>query len=80
MLIKRNKRFSGYEPLQGVSYNSAILGTIKPLDTIDEKIEEVPVVNSVSKKIRNRVKSYIRPIKRMLTSKIKQKKYDSKKN
>jgi len=80
MLIKRNKRFSGYEPLQGVSYNSAILGTIKPLDTIDEKIEEVPVVNSVSKKIRDRIKSYTRPIKRMLTSKIKQKNHDSKKN
>ena len=73
MLIKRNKRFSGYEPLQGVSYNSAILGTIKPLDTIDEKIEEVPVVNSVSKKIRDRIKSYTRPIKEMLTRKSKQK-------
>lgn len=80
MLIKRNKRFSGYEPLQGVSYNSAILGTIKPLDTIDEKIEEVPVVNSVSKKIRDRIKRYTRPIKRMLTSKSKQKNHDSKKN
>lgn len=73
MLIKRNKRFSGYEPLQGVSYNSAILGTIKPLDTIDEKIEEVPVVNSVSKKIRDRVKSYTRPIKKMLVCNNKQK-------
>ena len=80
MLIKRNKRFSGYEPLQGVSYNSAILGTIKPLDTIDEKIEEVPVVNSVSKKIRDRIKIYTRSIKRMLTSKSKQKNHDSKKN
>lgn len=80
MLIRRNKRFSGYEPLQGVSYNSAILGTIKPLDTIDEKIEEVPVVNSVSKKIRDRIKSYTRPIKGMLTRKSKQKNHDSKKN
>lgn len=69
MLIKRNKRFSGYEPLQGVSYNSAILETIKPLDAIDKKIEEVPVVNSASKKIRDRVKSYTRPIKKMLVRK-----------
>lgn len=73
MLIKRNKRFSGYEPLQGTSYNSVILGTIEPLDTIDEKIEEVPVVNSASKKIRDRIKSYTRPIKKMLIRKIKNK-------
>lgn len=69
MLIKRNKRFSGYEPLQGTSYNSAILETIKPLNAIDKKIEEVPVVNSASKKIRDRVKSYTRPIKKMLVRK-----------
>ncbi len=57
MIIRRRKNFSGYIPTSGIDYSSVIVGAVDPIEQVDEKIEEIPIVNDASRKARSRITS-----------------------
>ena len=75
MLILRKKEFSGYQPTHGISYIDSAQVTQKldngfgqSIDHIDRAVDwagEKPVIDKVSKKWRDRIKDYTRPIRQM---------------
>jgi hypothetical protein len=79
MLVVRNKKFSGHQNIIGTSYTSAQIRdgiderTIKLIDGIDKVSDYAenshPIVNKASKKWRNRITGYTKPIKKMLDRK-----------
>lgn len=79
MLVVRNKKFSGHQNIIGTSYTSAQIRdgiderTIKLIDGIDKVSDYAenshPIVNKASKKWRNRITGYTKPIKKMLNRK-----------
>lgn len=76
MIILRRKNFSGYIPTSGIDYSSVIVGAVDPIEQVDEKIEEIPIVNEASRKARSRITSITRPLRILLG---KRKKNDSNK-
>lgn len=79
MLVVRNKKFSGHQNIIGTSYTSAQIRdgiderTIKLIDGIDKVSDYAenshPIVNKASRKWRNRITGYTKPIKKMLNRK-----------
>ena len=79
MLVVRNKKFSGHQNIIGTSYTSAQIRdgiderTIKLIDGIDKVSDYAenshPIVNKASKKWRNRITGYTKPLKKMLNRK-----------
>lgn len=76
MIIRRRKNFSGYIPTSGIDYSSVIVGAVDPIEQVDEKIEEIPIVNEASRKARSRITSITGPLRILLG---KRKKNDSNK-
>ena len=76
MIIRRRKSFSGYVPTSGIDYSSVIVGAVDPIEQVDEKIEEIPIVNEASRKARSRITSITGPLRILLG---KRKKNDSNK-
>lgn len=76
MIIRRRKNFSGYVPTSGIDYSSVIVGAVDPIEQVDEKIEEIPIVNEASRKARSRITSITGPLRILLG---KRKKNDSNK-
>lgn len=74
MIIRRRKNFSGYVPTSGIDYSSVIVGAVDPIEQVDEKIEEIPIVNEASRKARSRITSITDPLRILLG---KRKKNDS---
>lgn len=66
MIIRRRKNFSGYIPTSGIDYSSVIVGAVDPIEQVDEKIEEIPIVNEASRKARSRITSITRPLRILL--------------
>ena len=66
MIIRRRKNFSGYVPTSGIDYSSVIVGAVDPIEQVDEKIEEIPIVNEASRKARSRITSITRPLRILL--------------
>lgn len=69
MIIRRRKKFSGYIPTSGIDYSSVIVGAVDPIEQVDERIEEIPIVNDASRKARSRITSIIGPLKILLGKK-----------
>lgn len=74
MIIRRRKNFSGYIPTSGIDYSSVIVGAVDPIEQVDKKIEEIPIVNEASRKARSRIISITGPLRILLG---KRKKNDS---
>lgn len=74
MIIRRRKNFSGYIPTSGIDYSSVIVGAVDPIEQVDKKIEEIPIVNEASRKARSRITSITGPLRILLG---KRKKNDS---
>lgn len=83
MIILRDKNYSGYQPLYGAGYvDSAQIrqnvddGVYRVADRLDKAVDYAenshPVVNKASRRWRNRITGYTKPIKKMLTRKKKQ--------
>lgn len=66
MIIRRRKNFSGYVPTSGIDYSSVIVGAVDPIEQVDEKIEEIPIVNEASRKARSRITSITGPLRILL--------------
>ena len=66
MIIRRRKNFSGYIPTSGIYYSSVIVGAVDPIEQVDEKIEEIPIVNDASRKARSRITSITGPLRILL--------------
>lgn len=66
MIIRRRKNFSGYIPTSGIDYSSVIVGAVDPIEQVDEKIEEIPIVNEASRKARSRITSITGPLRILL--------------
>lgn len=66
MIIRRRKNFSGYIPTSGIDYSSVIVGVVDPIERVDEKIEEIPIVNEASRKARSRITSITGPLRILL--------------
>lgn len=66
MIIRRRKNFSGYIPTSGIDYSSVIVGAVDPIEQVDEKIEEIPIVNEASRKARYRITSITGPLRILL--------------
>lgn len=66
MIIRRRKNFSGYVPTSGIDYSSVIVGAVDPIERVDEKIEEIPIVNESSRKARSRITSITGPLRILL--------------
>lgn len=71
MIIRRRKNFSGYIPTSGIDYSSVIVGAVDPIEQVDERLEEIPIVNDASRKARSRITSIIGPLKILLGKKRK---------
>lgn len=74
MIIRRRKNFSGYIPTSGIDYSSVIVGAVDPIEQVDERLEEIPIVNDASRKARSRITSITGPLRILLG---KRKKNDS---
>jgi hypothetical protein len=83
MIILRDKNYSGYQPTFGVGYADSVQikqgvngGVYRVADILDKTADYAenshPIVNKASKKWRNRITGYTKPIKKMLTRKKKQ--------
>ena len=66
MIIRRRKNFLGYIPTSGIDYSSVIVGAVDPIEQVDEKIEEIPIVNEASRKARSRITSITGPLRILL--------------
>lgn len=66
MIIRRRKNFSGYIPTSGIDYSSVIVGAVDPIEQVDERLEEIPIVNEASRKARSRITSITRPLRILL--------------
>ena len=66
MIIRRRKNFSGYIPTSGIDYSSVIVGAVDPIEQVDKKIEEIPIVNEASRKARSRITSITGPLRNLL--------------
>lgn len=66
MIIRRRKNFSGYIPTSGIDYSSVTVGAVDPIEQVDEKIEEIPIVNEASRKARSRITSITGPLRILL--------------
>ena len=66
MIIRRRKNFSGYVPTSGIDDSSVIVGAVDPIEQVDEKIEEIPIVNEASRKARSRITSITGPLRILL--------------
>lgn len=77
MIIRRRKNFSGYIPTSGIDYSSVIVGAVDPIEQVDEKIEEIPIVNEASRKARSRITSITGPLRILLGK--RKKNYSNKK-
>lgn len=66
MIIRRRKNFSGYIPTSGIDYSSVIVGAVDPIEQVDKKIEEIPIVNEASRKARSRITSITGPLRILL--------------
>lgn len=66
MIIRRRKNFSDYIPTSGIDYSSVIVGAVDPIEQVDEKIEEIPIVNEASRKARSRITSITGPLRILL--------------
>lgn len=66
MIIRRRKNFSGYIPTSGIDYSSVIVGAVDPIEQVDKKIEEIPIVNEASRKARSRITSITGPLRIIL--------------
>lgn len=66
MIIRRRKNFSGYIPTSGIDYSSVIVGAVEPIEQVDERLEEIPIVNDASREARSRVTSITRPLRILL--------------
>jgi hypothetical protein len=84
MIILRDKTYSGYIPILGTSYSSAQVGKAIDngidvgLDGVEHVVNlagDTPVVGEMSSKIRNRVLSFTRPIKKLRRLRNKEKRY-----
>lgn len=83
MIIVRQKKFSGYQPTYGVSYTSAQVkegvgnGVYAIADTLDKTADYVsevnPVVGKASKRLRDRITGYTKPLKKLLKRRKKEK-------
>ena len=69
MIIRRRKNFSGYVPTSGIDYRSVIVGAVDPIEIVDERIEEIPIVNNASRKARSRITNITRPLRILLGKK-----------
>lgn len=87
MIIRRDKNYSGYQPTHGIGYiDSAQLrqnvddGIYRVADHLEKVVDKAgdihPVVSNASKKWRNRVVGYTKPIKKIIN---RRKKNDSQK-
>ena len=76
MIVIRQKKFSGYQPSYGVSYTSAQVrdgindGAYALADTLERTADYVsevnPVVGKASKRLRDRITGYTRPLKKLI--------------
>lgn len=73
MIIRRRKNFSGYIPTSSIDYSSVIVGAVDPIERVDEKIEEIPIVNEASRKARSRITSITGPLRILLGKRKKRK-------
>lgn len=71
MIVLRRKNFSGYIPTSGIDYSSVIVGAVDPIERVDERLEEIPIVNNASRKARSRITSITRPLRILLGKKKK---------
>lgn len=69
MIVLRRKNFSGYIPTSGIDYSSVIVGAVDPIERVDERIEEIPIVNNASRKARSRITNITRPLRILLGKK-----------
>lgn len=69
MIIRRRKNFSGYVPTSGIDYSSVIVGAVNPIERVDERIEEIPIVNNASRKARSRITNITRSLRILLGKK-----------
>ena len=83
MIILRDKNYSGYQPTFGVGYIDSVQikqgvddGVYQIADILDKTADYAenshPIVNKASRKWRDRITGYTKPIKKMLTRKKKQ--------
>ena len=69
MIIRRKKNFSGYVPTSGIDYSSVIVSAVDPIERVDERLEEIPIVNNASRKSRSRITNITRSLKVLLGKK-----------
>lgn len=73
MIIRRRKNFSGYIPTSGIDYSSVMVGAVDPIEQVDERLEEIPIVNDASRKARSRITSITGPLRILLGKRKKDK-------
>lgn len=85
MIVLRDKSYSGYQPILGTGYiDSAQIkqgvddGIYRMADHLDKAVDYAdnvhPVVSKASRKWRNRITGYTRPLKKLLRPKKNEKK------